>query len=522
MKYTSIFTIVLFLISFTDVSAQLSEKQIDKLVQESIKTFDVPGISVGVIENGKVVYAKGHGVRSLSNKQPMNENTLVGVASNSKGFTCFALALLVDEGKLNWDDKVKKYIPEFDLKDKYAANEFTIRDLVTHRSGLSLGAGDLMFFPEGNNYTIDNVIHGVAQLEPESSFRSKFQYNNNMYNIAGEVLRRVSGLTWAEFIEQRILQPVGMRNSKGSYNRVTDKSNIIDAHAPVAGTITQIPHDWSELANPAGGIMSNITDMLTWAEFLMNNGVTKEGKRLISEEQMHELWTLQTPIPVAKDHPYNTKFNGYGLGWFLSDVAGTLEVTHSGGLIGTVTKFTLLPEKKIGIVVLTNQQSGAAFSAINNEIKDSYLGYKNRNWVKKYGERMDNYFTEVNQEKADVFAKAIEFQSKGCITDKLNIVGEYKDVWLGEINIIEENKTLKISMKNQPQLKGELIPYNAHTYIAKWDNRSFDADAFLLFNFDENGKSTGFKMKPISSITDFSFDFVDLDIKRVEEKSTDK
>lgn len=516
MKYSSFLYLVFFFLCFSTLNAQLNEQQIDALVSDAIETFDVPGISVGVIENGKVVYAKGHGVRSLANNKPMNENTLVGIASNSKGFTCFAISLLVDEGKLNWDDKVKKYIPEFDLKDKYAANEFTIRDLVTHRSGLSLGAGDLMFFPEGNNYTIDDVIRGVAQQEPESSFRSTFQYNNNMYNIAGEVLRRVSGMTWADFIETKILQPVGMKNSKASYNRVSDKSNIIDAHAPIAGKVTQIPHDWSELANPAGGIMSNITDMLIWAEFLMNGGVTKDGKRLISEAQMHELWTLQTPIPVVQDHPYDTNFYGYGLGWFLSDVAGTLEVTHSGGLLGTVTKFTLLPEKNIGIVVLTNQQSGAAFSAINNEIKDGYLGYKDRNWVEKYGERMDNYFNKVNEEKAKIFAEAIAFQSKGCLTDKVNILGKYEDAWLGDIHIVEENKVLRISMENQPQLKGDLIPYNAHTYIAKWDNRSFDADAFLLFTFDEKGKSTGFKLKPISEITDFSFDFVNLNVKRVE------
>lgn len=519
MRFTSIIASFLLLISFTQVGAQLTEKQIDQITQESLKTFDVPGISVGVIEDGKVVYAKGHGVRSLTNKKPMNESTLVGIASNSKGFTCVALAMLVDEGKLNWDDKVKKYIPEFDLKDKFAANEFTVRDLVTHRSGLSLGAGDLMFFPEGNNYTIADVINGVAQQEPESSFRSKFQYNNNMYNIAGEVLHRISGMTWAEFIEKRILEPVGMHSSKASYNRVTNRSNIIDAHAPVNGVVTQIPHDWSELANPAGGIMSNITDMLVWANFLMNNGVTQEGKRLISEDQMHELWTLQTPIPVAKNHPYDTHFYGYGLGWFLSDVGGTLEVTHSGGLLGTVTKFTLLPEKNVGIVVLTNQQSGAAFMAINNEIKDSYLGYEDRNWVKKYDERMDNYHQKVTKEKADVEAQTLAFEDGKCEIDPANIIGAYQDAWLGDIYIDQKGKKLRIQMKNQPQLKGELFPYNEHTYVAKWDNRSFDADAFLLFSFDENGKSTGFTMKPISSITDFSFDFVDLKVKRVEEKS---
>lgn len=518
MKYSNYLTLI-FVFIFSSSYAQLSEKQLDSLVNETLKTFQVPGISVGIIENGNIIYAKGHGVRSLNSQLPMDENTLVGIASNSKGFTCFAISLLVDDGKINWDDKVKKYIPEFDLKDKYAASEFTIRDLVTHRSGLSLGAGDLMFFPEGGDSTIEDVIHGMSELETESSFRSKFMYNNNFYNIAGEVIKRVSGETWEDFIEQRILEPVGMMNSKASYNRAKNAENIISAHAPVSGEIVEIPHDWSDLANPAGGIMSNIPDMLIWAEFLMNDGVTKSGERLISEQQMHELWTLQTPIPIAKNHPYDTNFYGYGLGWFLSDVAGRFEVTHSGGLLGTVTKFTLLPDLKLGMVILTNQQSGAAFMAINNEIKDAYLGYENRDWISQYRDRMNNFNTKVNEEKANVFAEALAFQMQGNFTDKAHVLGEYKDAWLGEINIFEQDRKLRISFQNQPQLTGELIPYNPHTYIARWENRSFDADAFLIFSFDETGKSEGFRMKPISDITDFSFDFVDLKVKRVEEKN---
>lgn len=511
-KYLILPAVLLFSLAF----AQLSEKQLDSLVQRTLKEFDVPGISLGITENGKTVYAKGFGVQSLKTNKPMDKNTLVGIASNSKGFTCFALAMLVDEGKLSWDDKVRKYIPEFKLYDDYVTEEFTIRDLVTHRSGLSLGAGDLMFFPEGNDFTSADIIRGLSQLKPESSFRSKFQYNNNLYNVAGEVLKRVSGMEWAEFIEKRILEPVGMVSSKGSWNRVKDRANIIDAHAPVNGKAQQIPHDWSETANPAGGIMSNVTDMLVWAEFLMNEAVTKDGKRLLSEAQMHELWTLQTPIVVSKNNSYNTHFSGYGLGFFLNDAAGTLEVGHSGGLIGTVTKFTLLPEKKIGIVVLTNQQSGAAFSAINNAVKDSYLGYPNRDWVGKYAKRMDDYFLEVNKNKSEIFAKAIDFQSKGNLIPKENVTGIYEDAWLGKITVSETDKTLQIVFENQPQLQGELIPYSRTAYIAKWTNRSFDADAFVLFTFDENGKATGFTMKPISDVTDFSFDFVDLDVKKVK------
>ena len=281
LKRLLVSVLVLNSISLT---AQIEESKLDKLIQETLSTYEVPGISVGIYKDGKEVYAKGYGVRSLTTGKDMNSETLVGVASNSKGFTCFALAMMVDAGKLNWDDPVRKYIPEFQLHDPWVTEHFTVRDLVTHRSGMGLGAGDLMFFPEGNDFTVKDVINNVKYLEPETSFRSKFAYNNNMFIIAGEVLKRVSGLSWEDFIETKIMKPVGMLNSKASYNRVTDKSNIIDAHTRAEGKVIQIPHDWSETANAAGGIVSNVHDMMTWAKFLMNDAVTENGERLLDAQ----------------------------------------------------------------------------------------------------------------------------------------------------------------------------------------------------------------------------------------------
>ena len=403
LKKTTLLAILF--ISLT-LNAQIAEKKLDNLIEETLKTFDVPGISVGILKDGKIVYAKGHGVRSLTNKKDMNDNTLVGVASNSKGFTCFALAMMVDAGKLNWDDKVRKYIPEFQMHDAWVTEKFTVRDLVTHRSGLGLGSGDLMFLPENNNFTTQDIINNVKYLKPSSKFRTDFKYNNNMFIIAGEVLKRVSGLTWADFIETKIMKPVGMTSSKASYNRVTNRTNIIDAHTRADGKVIQIPHDWSETANAAGGIMSNVNDMLTWANFLMNDAVTKNGERLLSEAQFHELWQLQTPLKVAKNDAYNSNFKGYGLGWFLTDVkGGHKQVYHTGGLIGTVTQFTMIPDLDLGIIVLTNQMNGNAFNTITNTIKDAYLGYKNRDWLKDYGTKNANFLKYNDSIKASVFSK---------------------------------------------------------------------------------------------------------------------
>lgn len=507
-------SVIIFLIPSLISFGQLEKAELDQLIRSTLEAFDVPGISVGIVKDGKVVYADGHGVRSMNNNLPMDENTLVGIASNSKGFTCFALGMLVDEGKINWDDKVRKYIPEFKMYDPWVTEEFTIRDLVTHRSGLPLGAGDLMFFPEGGDFNVEDVIHNVRFLEPSHSFRSTFMYNNNMFIIAGEVIHRVSGLTWEEFIENRIMKPMGMKSSKASYNRVKDKSNIIDAHLPVDGVVQAIPHDWSETANAAGGNMSNITDMLVWAEFLMNGGVTKDGTRLISERQMHELWQLQTPLSVGPDHPYNTHFRGYGLGWFLSDVNGYKEVTHTGGLIGTVTQFTIIPEIDLGIVVLTNQMVGAAFTTITNTIKDSYLGYEDRNWLAQNKKRMDRYYAYNDSLQAVVYSQVDKMlEDPDCLNEEA-VVGTYTDAWFGDIVIKKEGDRLTINCVKSPRLFGQLLPYNATTYVAKWNDRSYDADAFVLFIFDEKGRAISAKMKFIAPITDFSFDFHDLKLER--------
>ena len=220
----------------------MEEKKLDELIQNTLKTFDVPGMSVGVIKDGKVIYSKGFGVRSLTNNQKMTDETLVGIASNSKGFTATALAMLADEGKLKFEDKVSKYIPEFQMNDAYVSQEVTIKDLITHRAGLGLGQGDLMFFPEGGPLTVNDIIHNVRYLKPENSFRSNLDYNNIMFIVAGEVIHRVSGLSWAEFIEKKILKPVGMTSSYGSYNRAkaANVPNIIDAHAPVDGKVVAV------------------------------------------------------------------------------------------------------------------------------------------------------------------------------------------------------------------------------------------------------------------------------------------
>lgn len=511
------FTLLLFLVSCF-AFPQIEEKKLDQIIQTTLKTFDVPGISVGIVKEGKVIYNKGFGVRSLISKKDMTAETLVGIASNSKGFTATALAMLADEGKLNFDDKVLQHIPEFQMYDPYVSQQVTIKDLITHRAGLGLGQGDLMFFPEGGKLSVNDIIHNVRYLKPENDFRTTLDYNNIMFIVAGEVIHRVSGLTWAEFIEQRILKPVGMNSSYGSYMRAksANAANIIEAHAPVDGKAIAVPHDWNETANAAGGIISNINDMNTWAQFLLNGFTTKDGKKLVSDKNIQQLWNLQISTPVPLKNPYDSNFGGYGLGWFITDIKGHKQVYHTGGLIGTVTQFTLIPDMNLGITVLTNQQSGAAFSAITNSIKEAYLGMPEKDWVKIYGERMEKINLNYEKEKKAVFAQSEKFKKdKNCQIKTEQIVGTYRDSWFGDVTITAAGKSYRIYCVNSPRLTGELLPYSSNVMIAKWDDRSYDADAFVNFNFDEEGKAQSMKLKPVSGVTDFSFDFEDLDLKRI-------
>ncbi len=509
-------------LTFDHTSAQIiSSKQIDSITELTLKTFDVPGMAVAVIKDGKVIHAKGYGVRSLKTMQKVDENTLFGIASNSKAFTTAALGMLIDEGKLKWDDKVTDYIPEFKLYNPYVTDDFTIRDLVTHRSGLGLGAGDLMMFPDGSDFTKKDIIHNLRYLKQVSSFRTKYDYDNNLYIVAGEVVAKVSGISWEDFIENRIMKPLGMTASASSLSRLKDRSNMISPHAPVDGKVQAINMEWSESANAAGGIWSNLTDYSKWLIMQMENGKYGEGssKRLFSEAVHDDMWTQQTIIPVRTSAPYNSHFAGYGLGFFLRDVKGYKHVSHTGGLAGIVTQEIMIPELKLGIIVFTNQQAGAAFTAVTNIIMDSYLGVKGMDWIKLLHDRVAAGEAQAKKITEDVW-KDIEAQQKASTakSDINQFTGTYTDQWFGDIMISVKNGKTRFDSKRSPKLTGEVFSYKGSSFIVKWDDRSMDADAFLMFSLDADGKASGLTMKAISPLTDFSYDFQDLNFKRPNSK----
>lgn len=517
LLYKRLLFVALFLSVNVSINAQaLTGTQIDSLVQKTMVTFDVPGMAVAVLKDGKIYHKNTYGVSSIKTNAKVNENTLFGVASNTKAFTTAAMGQLVDQGKLTWDTKVIDIIPEFQLYDAYVTREFTLRDLVTHRSGLGLGAGDLMVFPASNTTTKEEMIHNLRYLKPVSSFRSKFDYDNLLYIVAGEAVARVSGQSFDDYITENFLKPLKMDRSLLSLKEIKADKNRIDGHAPVDGKLELTADTFTQISTPAAGIFASINDMSTWVQALLNEG--KYGEKLqdslFSKKTLNEMWSPQTLIKSGKG-PYNTHFSAYGLGWFLSDVNGYFQVTHTGGLIGIVSQVTLLPEMDLGIIVLTNQQSGSAFNAITNSIKDAYFEIKNKDRIKEYNERR-----LAGEKKEDsivaALAKSIAAQLKSKLPkpNPADYVGTYKDNWFGNVDITNQNGSLHFRALKSSDLTGTMTFYRGTTYVVRWNDPSLKADAFVNFSLDTEGKAQGFTMSPISPLTDFSYDFQDLEFKR--------
>jgi hypothetical protein len=310
-----------------------------------------------------------------------------------------------------------------------------------------------------------------------------------------------------------------MTATAASLMRLKDKTNSVRPHAPVNGKLETLAIDWSESANAAGGIWSNITDWSKWVILQMNHGKYGEGlqKQLFSDAVHEETWAAQTIIGTRTLAPYNTHFSAYGLGWFLSDVKGYKQVTHTGGLAGIVTQVVMFPEINLGILVFTNQQVGAAFSAISNTIKDSYLGVSGFDWVKIMHDRVVAGEKEAKKiaDEVETSIKAQQKKSNGAF-DVSPYIGTYRDAWFGDVVISVKDGKAWLASKRSPKLNGELFPYKGNTLIVRWTDRSMDADAFVMCSMDMDGKPSGITMKAISPLTDFSFDFHDLDLKRVK------
>ena len=490
---------------------------LDILVARVMKTFEVPGLSLAIVKDGKVLLTKGYGVKKLGEPAAVDAQTLFGIASNSKVFTAVALGILVDDGKLRWNGRVIDYLPEFQMYDPNVSREITVKDLLCHRCGLGLGAGDLMLWP-ASDLNRKEILRRVRYIKPASSFRSTYAYNNIMYVVAGELLEKVSGMRWEDFVREKIQKRVGMDNSNTSCALVDKEKNVAWPHVPLDGKVVPVKTLYlTENVNPAGGINSCAEDMARWMLVLLNNGKLPDGSQLVSERVMNEITSIATPIPVSKPAPELApaamNFNGYGLGLRIRDYRWYKVWTHTGGLEGYVSQVWLMPEIGLGVTVLTNQESTAAFAALTNQIVDYYLKAPKFDWVEAYKK-----FTEKNAQRSKEEIDRIYASRKKDTRPSLALqdyAGLYRDDWYGEVEIKYENGELTIQFKHSPELYGKLEHWHYDTFVARWFDRELRADAFVTFHLNHEGAISEVKLLPFSSDVDFSYDYQDLLLKPV-------
>jgi CubicO group peptidase (beta-lactamase class C family) len=504
------------LIPVTGLSQQPTAEEIDELAARAMETFQTPGIAIGVVQGGELVYAKGHGVREIGRSDPVDPDTIFQIASLTKAFTAAALGILVDEGKLDWDDPVIDYLPEFRMYDPWVTREFTIRDLLTHRSGLGLGAGDLLFWPRAKS-TPEDIIRAMRHLEPETSFRTAYAYDNLLYAIAGQVVGAVSGVAWQDFVEERIMQPLGMSQCRSLRDRVEDNPNRATPHMVVDGELETTFFSGGGATSAAGAINCNISGLAKWAAMHLAGGVLPDGGRLLSEDTHAELWKPVTLRPVrdqAREHG-RTHFNAYSLGWGLKDFYGYLHVSHGGALQGMTSHIAVLPEKDVAVIALCNQWSRAP-RAVTAEILNAYAADTPEDWVEILASAQSERADEAKKTVEEAFANRDADSTPTLPLEKY--VGTYRDRWYGDVFVDQGEDGLVMRFSRSELLTGPLEHFQYDTFIARWLDRSLHGDAYVTFTLGADGEVEAIRMKMLSPDTDFSFDFHHLDLRRVVEQ----
>ena len=500
----------------------------DAFVESVQKQFDVPGVAVAIVKDGQIVLERGYGVRELGKPARVDAHTMFAIASNTKAFTAAALNMLQDEGKLKTSDRVIDHLPWFRMSDPYVTREMRIRDLLAHRSGLSLGAGDLLYWPT-TSYTTREVAERLKDVPLTGGFREQYAYDNILFGVAQLVVEEASGMPFKQFLDRRIFQPLGMAETRYNSDDLKPGDNVATGHAkfdfrdlrPVGVT------SWRNVSG-AGGLYSSVHDIARWMNVQLAGGVYagsgESAKRLFSEARQREMWTVLTPIPVGKSSvpglaAMTPNFMGYGQGWNLSDYAGERLVWHTGGWPGQVSRLTLVPGETLGVIVLTSGEVGQAFHAITYEALDMMLGRSGNDWLQAYAESFAKAQGNADEDwRKHVAARDVASKPSLALA---KYAGTYRDPWYGDVLVRQGTKGLEMQFSKTAELLGDIEHWQHDSFIVRWRDRGLNADAFVNFTLDPDGKIRELRMEPISPLTDFSFDFQDLRLAPVAKKGSE-
>ncbi|MCM3904442.1 MAG: serine hydrolase, partial [Pyrinomonadaceae bacterium] len=504
VRFTALLLFVLVLTQFA--SAQEAPLNgFDDYVNKAIRDWEVPGLAIAIVKDDRIVLAKGYGVKKLGEPAPVDERTLFAIGSSSKAFTAASIAMLVDAGKLKWDDPATKYLPDFELYDPYVTRELTVRDLLSHRSGLE--RGDFLWY--GSEYDRDEILRRTRYLKPTWSVRSTFGYQNLMYLAAGQLVAKVNGKSWDEVIRQQIFIPLGMTASSTSIKDLKNSDNVSSPHSKVEDKVVVIP--WRNIDNiaPAGSINSNVVDMAQWVRVQLGQGEYQK-KRLLSSGAAKEMQTSQTVIRA--EPPYTifypeAHFLNYGLGWFLHDYKGRKVVEHGGAIDGMRAQVAMLPEEKLGLVILTNMGGSTLPLPLMFRIFDAYLGTPPRDWSAEMLKTIKSF-----EEQGKAAQKKLEegrVKNTSASHALTEYAGTYKNDLYGDVKVT--NDASKLNLRFGPAFTGDLEHWHYDTFRTKFVAAG-GATAYVTFALNAQGKIDNVTLS-LPGLADYPF-------KRAAEAAT--
>lgn len=485
--------LVLLLTAATATAVERSPAPAVEMIRAAAETtladWNVPGMGLAVVAGGEVVMAEGFGVRQVGRPEPATADTLFGIGSCTKAFTAAAIGLLVEDGRLHWDDPVIRYLHGFEMPDRSDSGRVTVRDLLGHRTGLS--GGDLISW--GSTFTRQQIVERIRFLAPAASLRSEFHYNNNTYVAAGELIPAVTGRSWDDVVASRLLTPLGMSHTVTGVGLIAADANRASPHALVDGALAAIPPMNEHNCAAAGAIWSSASDMARWIRMLLDGG-SIDGRRILRRSTIDELWQVQIPIAAGQADEgappaLHAHFAGYGMGWFLRDERGRKLVSHGGESDGVVAQVTLIPEERIGLVILLNRHETAAFKPLSQTILDILLGVPDRpDWNRVF------LASEPGPDTGGPEALPPEAGPEPPIPFEA-VVGRYANPAVGdaEVRLVDGSPVLELA--RTPLYGGALEALGGAAFQVHRDYPLVE-DSPVLFELDADGDVIGFTLQP--------------------------
>ncbi len=497
-------------------AARAPEKSwIEQAVDDTGRRYDLPGIAVGVIEDGRIVAVETRGELAAGGGQPVTSGTLFKIASNTKAMTAGVLARLVDQGKLRWDDPVTKHLPRFRMHDPWVTANMQVRDLLIHNSGLGLGAGDLMLWPEPNDFARADVIAGLQYLKPVTSFRSGYAYDNLLYVVAGEVAAAAAGVPYDELVRREIFAPLGMDGCRVGAWRLDRAGSVAVPHRRVDGRNLPMREDGEVVPDissmAAGGIRCSVDDMLKWMRMWLD-----PADPWLSPEQRRAVWTAHMPMPVsARMREWDgTHFSAYGYGWRLSDVDGEWKVAHTGTLGGMYSSLVLLPDRRSGFIILINGEGEAARTALAQALLKRYTDPEAGHDVAHYAGLLERERAQraVAQPLPDTSSRRPARQDEAKA-----LLGVWRDPWFGEVALCPRADGIGFVSARSPLMAGRVMRLADGRWLVDWDDDGVDAEAWLHPPSRGRGDGATLALSHVDPDADFSYDYADLAFTRVRD-----